>query len=95
MEIILFVIMLLGTLAVLAYPLLRPAGAAASVQFGAAGACPQCGRALSGDEAFCPGCGAPATAPAGALRCAHCGRELDGDEAFCPRCGKRVQEAAQ
>lgn len=95
MEIALFVVMLAGTLAVLAYPLFRPAEAAIGFAGGAADACAQCGRALSGDEAFCPGCGAPVAAAAGAARCAHCGRELDGDETFCPRCGRRVQEAGR
>mgnify|MGYP000166420357 CR=1 FL=1 len=91
MEIALFVIMLLGTLAFLAYPLLRPASGPAPIA-AAGGLCAHCGRALEGDEAFCPACGKPASAPTAPLRCAHCGRALDGDEVFCPGCGRKTGE---
>ena len=92
MEIAIFVIMLAGTLAILFYPLLRPAGALLAAASAGGAACAQCGRALDADDAFCPGCGTPAARAAG-LRCRHCGRDLDGDETFCPRCGKKTREA--
>lgn len=49
-----------------------------------AGTCPSCDRSLTGDEAFCPGCGADLSS---AFACPECGADLDGDEAFCPACG--------
>jgi len=93
MEIAIFVAMLVGTLAVLFYPLLRPAGAPLAART-PGHLCVQCGRALDADDAFCPACGTPAARPA-ALRCRYCGRQLDGDEVFCPRCGKKTGEAQE
>jgi RNA polymerase subunit RPABC4/transcription elongation factor Spt4 len=96
MEIAVFVIMALITLAVLGYPLWsRPAVVAATQSetrspAAASGQmrCGHCGRELEADERFCPGCGTPA-----GQRCASCGRALDGDESFCPGCGVKIGNA--
>lgn len=86
MTIALFVVMILITLAGLAYPLF---GAAAAPALAAAGGrpCVACGHALEGDEAFCPRCGAPV-----GRRCPSCGRSLDPDDAYCPGCGRKAAE---
>jgi RNA polymerase subunit RPABC4/transcription elongation factor Spt4 len=86
MAIAVFVVMIVITLAGMAYPLfgaataLRPA-----VSSAAAAGCSSCGRLLTEDELFCPQCGAPA-----GHRCASCGRALDADDVYCPGCGKKV-----
>jgi len=93
MAIALFVLMLALTLVGVGYPLFSAnlAKAGSLRQVGRAGVCAACGRALDGDEAFCPGCGAPVDAAAGG-HCTHCGRALDGDELFCPGCGTKTGE---
>ena len=52
--------------------------------------CPSCGRSLTRDSRFCPGCGA-----AVAATCAGCGTELEADARFCRRCGRPVTDAAE
>ena len=96
MEIAVFVVMAVITLAGLGYPLwsrpalvadARPAKRAGSARAGQM-RCNNCGRELEADERFCPGCGTPA-----GQRCANCGRALDGDELFCPGCGVKTGNA--
>jgi len=91
MAIAAFVIMVLITLAGLAYPLLgatsAPVGPKREARATAAGACVSCGRALADDELFCPRCGTPA-----GRRCAACGRSLDADDVYCPGCGAKAGE---
>ena len=95
MEIMVFVIMALITLAGLGYPLWRrPAAHVAApaprvaTHHSHEALCANCGRALQADERFCPGCGTPA-----GERCNNCGRVLDGDELFCPGCGTKTGQA--
>lgn len=45
-------------------------------------ACTECGHGLSGEENFCPECGAEVVPS-----CPSCGDELSGGENFCPECG--------
>jgi hypothetical protein len=59
--------------------------------------CPACGRQVSGDEAFCPGCGArltqpsPTPAPAAAEAiCPNCGTSVRPGASFCRNCGHRL-----
>ncbi len=49
-------------------------------------ACPNCGAALQGDDAFCRKCGTQLVAST----CASCGATLLPDDEFCRKCGARV-----
>ncbi|HEX9341448.1 MAG TPA: zinc ribbon domain-containing protein [Thermoplasmata archaeon] len=52
----------------------------------ATSACPNCGAALHGDDAFCRKCGTRLVASA----CASCGASLVADDEFCRKCGAPV-----
>lgn len=60
--------------------------------------CVRCGRELNNADAFCPACGAPATAleakPAVAAvpdsTCPNCGNPVRTGATFCGRCGQRI-----
>jgi wobble nucleotide-excising tRNase len=62
--------------------------------------CPACGRELSANDTFCPGCGAkitpalaqPAVTPVGVANriCPNCGRSVRSSAAFCSGCGTRM-----
>jgi RNA polymerase subunit RPABC4/transcription elongation factor Spt4 len=54
----------------------------------AAKACPQCGRQVPSDAAFCPYCGYRLQ-PA-AKKCPNCGKDVPADAAFCPFCGAKL-----
>lgn len=49
------------------------------------GRCSQCGRKLSLDDRFCPGCGEPA-----GLACPQCGRSITLEDRFCSACGEQI-----
>lgn len=63
--------------------------------------CPQCGRPVAADDAFCTACGAstraaPASAESSpAAACPRCGRAVSPDDRFCPKCGQRLAELAR
>ncbi len=50
-----------------------------------AGACPNCGAALTGGK-FCPECGQPV---AKKKFCTECGKEVPAGVKFCPECGAK------
>jgi hypothetical protein len=53
--------------------------------------CPNCGRSLAANSAFCTGCGAAMTAIRESLSlCATCGAALSPDTRFCTSCGTPV-----
>jgi RNA polymerase subunit RPABC4/transcription elongation factor Spt4 len=64
----------------------EPAGnATGSTSTDDVGACAECGHGLTGEENFCPECGAEV-----ASNCPSCGYDLAGEEKFCPECGAEV-----
>jgi RNA polymerase subunit RPABC4/transcription elongation factor Spt4/xanthosine utilization system XapX-like protein len=58
-----------------------------------ADACRECGRQISADARFCPGCGADLRGRSGAARCADCGEGFDPDDRFCSNCGASRTDA--
>jgi len=54
-------------------------------------ACRECGRPVSSESLFCPGCGAdlvaPAEQPEEALSCLACGVAVPPTSGYCPGCG--------
>ena len=47
--------------------------------------CGHCGRKLSADDRFCPGCGEPIGAS-----CPQCGKSITSEDRFCSKCGEPV-----
>lgn len=48
--------------------------------------CNQCGKKLSVDDRFCPGCGEPA-----GISCPQCGKSLTSEDSFCSACGEQIK----
>ena len=65
--------------------------AAASAQ---AIACPNCGTSITGNQAFCTGCGKPVAEIKATLGpvCVSCGAQLQEGDLFCVECGARQPE---
>ncbi len=52
--------------------------------------CSACGTPVTGDGAFCTGCGAPKAPPVQRSFCSKCGAELQDGQQFCSVCGQRA-----
>lgn len=50
--------------------------------------CSKCGRVLAKDDAFCKGCGEPASDK---MKCKNCGAIISKEAQFCVKCGKTVK----
>lgn len=51
--------------------------------------CQQCSTEIPDDSKFCPACGKPPQAPAGAF-CPACGAPAPGGQRFCGKCGAQI-----
>lgn len=65
--------------------------------------CPQCGREVSGSDAFCPNCGGrvdsatpppPAPPEVNTKPCPSCGKRVRSSATFCGSCGARLTPGA-
>jgi RNA polymerase subunit RPABC4/transcription elongation factor Spt4 len=56
-----------------------------ALSVGEARKCSQCGRKLSADDRFCPGCGEPV-----GTACPKCGQTTTSEDRFCSKCGEPV-----
>ena len=50
--------------------------------------CSKCGRVLKDGDAYCKGCGEPAS---NMMKCKNCGAVINKDAQFCVKCGKTVK----
>lgn len=53
--------------------------------------CPECGKEISDQAAFCPNCGTPFNKQ-NFKYCQHCGEQIDKECVVCPKCGKQVAD---
>ena len=52
--------------------------------------CGHCGKKISVDDCFCPGCG-----EAVGISCPQCGKSLTSEDRFCSACGERIAVKGQ
>jgi predicted amidophosphoribosyltransferase len=97
MSLVILGVLLIGVIALVAYPLWNtPKMEAAAVSSAVAGrACPTCGAGYDAGDRFCVRCGAPLPAPKGTAACLSCGAPLGPDDTFCSVCGSAAGEAGR